>query len=108
MALSELVGILPTPGKWLMPTMMVSMLTQKMSYESVKKPTPATRQARTWYHPKGAASISARARRRRSLTSVTWTKSLWKLWKALLPVDQRCQYKLWMSSKAKQYCQEKN
>lgn len=57
------------------------------SYESVKKPIPATTQARTWYHPNGALSISASARRLRSLGSWMWAKSLWKLWKAAFPPD---------------------
>src|SRR5437762_7538871 len=48
---------------------------------------PATTTARMWYHPNGALSISAKASRRRSLGSTMWAKSLWKLWKAILPPD---------------------
>lgn len=43
-----------------------AMLMEKISYASVKKPTPATRQALTCTHEKDASSISARAARLRS------------------------------------------
>jgi hypothetical protein len=74
-------SVVSLPLWYTMPNMMVRSDTQKMSYESVKKPVPATTMARTWYQPKGALSISASARRRRSLGSSMWAKSLLKLWK---------------------------
>src|SRR5215471_2546684 len=78
MAVSELLGIFPLlDWKKTTPSMELTRLMAKRSYASVKKPTPATTIARTWYHPKGALSISAKARRRRSLGSATWANWLW-------------------------------
>lgn len=43
---------------------------------SVMKPIPPMAMVRTWYQPKGTLSISARARRRRSVGSAMWANWL--------------------------------
>jgi hypothetical protein len=68
----------------------------------VKKPIPATTQARTWYQPKGALSISARARRRRSLGSAMWAYP----WSAERDAGETCRAGEQQRSKARSSARE--
>lgn len=82
-------GVVRAPLWYTIPNIIVRRDTQKMSYESVKKPVPATRMARIWYQPKGALSISASARRRRSFGSSMWAKSYRNQHTAQIPVSKK-------------------